>query len=301
MIHLEPGHRIVADAVAMCVHSSPEKREAVDVRCSDFGCHYYVCAAPEEPHILRVSLWTRCFDAVQEQVGKSYFQEIYPGLVDSPLPEYKLTLRINLDELPSDSQEKDAFVRRIACLKRDVLGAPLLICFKALLDGPTPSRAVYAVPYREDETMWVIPARSPANDLVVVVFSICFENPVEQAIAKAFLQELEISKRQARDLATAPSVTYTQEPPYELKSLSGIDLRTAKNFVGFVSLAISKRSVEGGRLEKAVTLVEGYRAYLIYHVQATKSQLHTRIRSRSHTWLQVGRIPCHAASTLALR
>uniref|UniRef100_A0A6S9SJ14 Arp2/3 complex 34 kDa subunit n=1 Tax=Chrysotila carterae TaxID=13221 RepID=A0A6S9SJ14_CHRCT len=103
----------------------------------------------------------------------------------------------------------------------------------------------------------------------------------------ALAQELEISKRQARDLATAPSVTYTQEPPYELKSLSGIDLRTAKNFVGFVSLAISKRSVEGGRLEKAVTLVEGYRAYLIYHVQATKSQLHTRIRSRSHTWLQV--------------
>eukprot|EP00965_Chrysotila_dentata_P221365 6192346-Pleurochrysis_carterae.AAC.3 len=113
MIHLEPGHRIVADAVAMCVHSSPEKREAVDVRCSDFGCHYYVCAAPEEPHILRVSLWTRCFDAVQEQVGKSYFQEIYPGLVDSPLPEYKLTLRINLDELPSDSQEKGSHSSRI--------------------------------------------------------------------------------------------------------------------------------------------------------------------------------------------
>ena len=51
--------------------------------------------------------------------------------------------------------------------------------------------------------------------------------------------------------------------------------------------AISKRIVDDGRLEKAVTLVEGYRAYLVYHVKGTKSQLHTRIRTRSSNWLQV--------------
>lgn len=54
-----------------------------------------------------------------------------------------------------------------------------------------------------------------------------------------------------------------------------------------MSLAVSKRIVESGRLEKAVTLVEGYRAFLLYHVQATKSQLHTRIRRRASSWLQV--------------
>jgi len=83
-------------------------------------------------------------------------------------------------------------------------------------------------------------------------------------------------------------VTYTQDPPHELKQVKGVDLsQTAAHFVGYVSLALSKRVVEGGRLEKAVTLVEGYRAYLTYHVKATKSQLHTRIRTRTASWMQV--------------
>ena len=47
------------------------------------------------------------------------------------------------------------------------------------------------------------------------------------------------------------------------------------------------QEVEAGRLEKCVTLAEGYRSFLMYHVQATKSQVHTRIRRRSSSWLQV--------------
>jgi len=59
------------------------------------------------------------------------------------------------------------------------------------------------------------------------------------------------------------------------------------SFIGYVSLAISRRNVENGRIEKAVALCEGYRAFIMYHVQATKSQLHTQIRGRASTWLQV--------------
>lgn len=87
---------------------------------------------------------------------------------------------------------------------------------------------------------------------------------------------------------TAPSVTYSADPPHELKSIQGLNLQqNSDNFIGYVSLAISKRIVESGRLEKVVSLTEGYRTFLMYHVQATKSQLHTRIRRRSNNWLQV--------------
>ena len=58
-----------------------------------------------------------------------------------------------------------------------------------------------------------------------------------------------------------------------------------------VCAAVPKRNVEGGKLEKVVTLVEGYRSFLMYHVKGTKSQLHTRIRSRSSNWLQVHERP----------
>merc|ERR1711920_45043 len=288
MIHLEASHRIVAETVAARVHSDPEKREAVDVRCADFGAQYYVSVTPEERHILRVSLWLKCFEEIKEAVGDGFFQEMYPGMVESPPQQgYKLTLAVNLDNVPADAAGKDALVWKLASIKRDVTAAPLWICFRALLDGSRVPRPHYVVHYRHDESMWVIPSPSAASEPVVVVFALSFENQVEQAIAKAFLQEIEISRKQSRDLATAPNVTYTQEPPHELKTLRGVELSTGKDFIGFVSLAVSKRIVEGGRLEKAVTLVEGYRAYLVYHVKATKSQLHTRIRSRSSSWLQV--------------
>ena len=106
-----------------------------------------------------------------------------------------------------------------------------------------------------------------------------------QAIAKVFCQEIEITRRQSRDLATAPSVAFTVDPPRELQGMSLP--RAPANFIGYVSLAISKRNVEGGRLEKVVGLAQSYRAFLVLHIKATKSQMHTRIRGRSSTWLQV--------------
>ena len=131
--------------------------------------------------------------------------------------------------------------------------------------------------------MWVV----PSDETVIVTYSVSFENHVERAIAHVFMQEIVISRKQSRDLMTAPSVTFSNEPPIELKQIPGLQLTPPKDSIGFVSLAISKRNVESGRLEKVVTLAEGYRAFLMYHVQATKSQLHTRIRRRSSSWLQV--------------
>lgn len=80
-------------------------------------------------------------------------------------------------------------------MKRDVVGAPLWVCFKALLAGGKPPRSHYVMPYRPKENMYVV----PSDDLVVVVYSVHFENRVEQAIAKVFLQEIVLSRRQSRE------------------------------------------------------------------------------------------------------
>ena len=71
---------------------------------------------------------------------------------------------------------------------------------------------------------------------------------VEQAIARAFLQEIEISRRQSRDLAVAPSVTYTTDPPRELKMLKGVTIKSkgdCAHFIGFVSLGALVREIKG--------------------------------------------------------
>ena len=264
-----------------------DKREAVDVKADDFdGVSFYVQVVPEQRDVLRVSLMAPCFDAVKEAVGDKYFEELYVNaysVLEPPQPGYNLTVAVNLDAVPEDAATKEELVMRLSTMKRDVVGAPMWVCFKALLAGTKPPRASYVIPYRPRESMYVI----PSDDLVVVCYAVHFENHVEQAIAKVFMQEIVISRKQNKDLMTAPSVTFSHEPPHELKQVPGLDLAQPADFIGYVSLAISKRIVEGGRLEKCVTLVEGYRAFLMYHVQATKSQLHTRIRRRASTWLQV--------------
>jgi len=287
-IHIEPGHRIVAEAVRARIYAEPAQREAIVVQADDFdGCAFYVTVQPEQKEILRVSLLAPCFADIKDAVGDGFFQEMYNfagvTIETPPQPGYSFTVAVNLDAVPADSATKDELVTRLSTMKRDVVGAPLWVCFRSLLAGARPPRSHYTVPYRKNEVMYVV----PSDDLVVVVYSVHFDNHVEQAIAKVFLQEIVISRRQARDLMAAPSVTFSTDPPHELKQIAGLSLNPPKDFIGYISLAISKRIVESGRLEKCVTLAEGYRSFLMYHVQATKSQLHTRIRRRSSSWLQV--------------
>ena len=283
-IHLETGHRVVAETVRARIFADPERREAVDVKADDFdGANFYVSVTPEQKEIMTVSLFLPCFAEIHDAVGPSYFTDLFQGLasLSSPMQGYSLTVTVNLDQLPPDHQTREALVAKLSTLKRDVSGAPLWVSFKALLAGSKPPRPYYAIPYRPSETMYIV----PSDDLVVVVYAISFENKVEQAIARVFLQEIVISRRQSRDLATAPSVAFTVDPPRELQGMSLP--KAPANFIGYVSLAISKRNVEGGRLEKVVGLAQSYRAFLVLHIKATKSQMHTRIRGRSSTWLQV--------------
>lgn len=94
-------------------------------------------------------------------------------------------------------------------------------------------------------------------------------------------------RRNDRTLASAPIVAFSFKPPHELQQmLSGADGPDAP--LGYLSIALDKRHLEGpGRLEKAVGLVSSYRSYVMYHVKASKSNMHSQMRARVNTWLQV--------------
>ena len=166
MLHLEPGHRIMAEALAARIHAPPDRREAVDVRCSDFGVQYSLCVPPEQQNVLKLSVWVRCFAEVVEGVGEAFFAEqLYPGMVQPPEPGYSLTLALDLDALPPEEEARNELVRKLSCVGRDVLGAPLRVALLALLGGAAPPRPYYAVHHREGEAMYVVPkaatTRSP--------------------------------------------------------------------------------------------------------------------------------------------
>ena len=272
---------------------------------------------PDERTLMKVSVKVPAFDEVKAAVGDAYFSDLYGGML-APAAEQGFSLTLNVDLAACatlDAAGKDALVRKLQCMARDVLGAPLWECLRCLEKEMPPPKPSYTIPYRGTRTCTSSPpptsassstplrsrmpsssARAPrarrrrppprraARPLLRTHRSAAAPHP-SQAIAKVFCQEIEITRRQSRDLATAPSVAFTVDPPRELQGMSLP--KAPANFIGYVSLAISKRNVEGGRLEKVVGLAQSYRAFLVLHIKATKSQMHTRIRGRSSTWLQV--------------
>ena len=57
-------------------------------------------------------------------------------------------------------------------------------CFLALKTGQSNTLNPIQIPFRRSETMYVV----PQADRIVVVYSICFQDKTDQAIAKVFLQ-----------------------------------------------------------------------------------------------------------------
>lgn len=57
-------------------------------------------------------------------------------------------------------------------------------CFDALKNGSGASLTPVQIPFRRNETMYVL----PQSDRIVIVYSVCFDDRTDQAIARVFLQ-----------------------------------------------------------------------------------------------------------------
>lgn len=281
MIDLEPGSRIIAESISKQFKNS--KREAIDVRAADFdGVEHYVRVDPDAKNIMMVSINLPCLEEIVQQCGQQYLTNLYGAMIMStPLQGYTLTLKLDLDTLPDSDAEKDALCEKLSCMQRDITGAPLWISLQCLKDGTAPPKPHYSVHYRPSEAMYVANSR----DRVTVVFSIEFSDASEAAIVKVFLQEFEVTRRNTRDLSTAPVVAFSNEPPLELK---GVSVPEAKSCIGFISLGLSKSNVDGKiPMDRVVGLVAGYRSFLLYHIKCSKTHMHSRMRSRVNGWMQV--------------
>jgi hypothetical protein len=109
-IHIEPAHRVVAETVRARVYADYDHREAVDVKCDDFDrVTFYICVAPEQKEVMRVSLFAPCYATIESAVGEAYFRDLYAevGAVLEPAqPGYSLTVAVNLDAFLTASDEQ---------------------------------------------------------------------------------------------------------------------------------------------------------------------------------------------------
>eukprot|EP01089_Gocevia_fonbrunei_P012072 TRINITY_DN275_c0_g1_i1.p1 TRINITY_DN275_c0_g1~~TRINITY_DN275_c0_g1_i1.p1 ORF type:complete len:234 (-),score=44.52 TRINITY_DN275_c0_g1_i1:104-805(-) len=198
---------------------------------------------------------------------------IYGDLVISPQSGYDFSIQIDLDKLPADTTE---LVKNVSLLKRNAMSVPFLHLFEAVAAGKS-GKDVIPINYRSNEAIYL----KPDGDRVIAVFSIYFQDKDDIVYSKVFLQEFADARK---TMNAAPSVQFAQrEPPLEIRDVKGV---SQSDDQGFVSFGLFKGHV-AGRAQSSIDILQMFRNYLQYHIKCSKAYMHTRMRNRVNSLLQV--------------
>jgi hypothetical protein len=230
--------------VMVTVHS--KKRDYIDVSwITDFDGTVYKLSSgsPEEPEnksLLCMSIQVVGYDEIVSSLGGAeflqdtcyakYLRDVEAG---DGTRKFNVTVLANVDELPEEQWE--SFAYDWACMKRNLLGFPLARALEGLVDESKALTTDVVINYRPEESIYVCPDQGK----VTVVYALSFPDPNDMEIAKVFLEEFTVAKRQ-RELGSSPSVNFGPTPPGEL---SGFHLEPSDAIVGFLSLSKSTASL----------------------------------------------------------
>jgi len=230
--------------------------------------------------------------------AKSALDAVFKDAVASqPEKGYDVTLKFNVNKLPSGDAEKETLIKNCSEMRRIVLGAPFERCFDALSKDSAGSLKPMIINYRDKESIYLY----PSADRVLVFFTIDFLDDTDRAIAVVFLQEFQEAQRRIQN---APAVSFSKDAPGQLKSVPGF--KEAPTCVGYVMFTLFKLHVDKpAKVVNAANLLQGFRSYLfvfsvalctathlrashrLYHIKASKSYLQSRMRTRVELLLKV--------------
>jgi actin related protein 2/3 complex subunit 2 len=146
------------------------------------------------------------------------------------------------------TEEREALIKRIALMRRNVLAAPYEGAFSAhvalsksepqSIEGShaAPQQAnteVAAIHYREEEAIYI----SPQADRVTVIFSTVFREEVDHIFGEVFLREF-VDARKRPALQNAPQVLFSnRDPPLEIRGIPEISKArgNAKGEIGYIT------------------------------------------------------------------
>ncbi|WOK98578.1 actin-related protein 2/3 complex subunit 2A isoform X2 [Canna indica] len=189
-------------------------------------------------------------------------------------------MKLNLSKLPSDEEQRQALLVKIASVREVVLGAPLRFVLKNLTTktvAPEMDQLI-ALVHRPKESFFLV----PQAEKVTVVYPMRFQDSTDIVLATSFLQEL-VEARRSAGLNNAPSCMWSSSPPLELK---GAPAQALTANAGFVTFVISPRHVEGKKLDRTVWSLLTFHAYVSYHVKCSEGFMHTRMRRRVESLIQ---------------
>jgi len=276
MILLDYHNKIIEDTLLEKFNPTEGKFESVEIIVADFdGVTFHIFTDANSKNILYVSMSMRCYGELRKHGVDQLLKSTYGSYLVDPENGYDVSLCIDLANPPSD---RAGVARSFALLKRHALAAPFYKVFADVEAKKPASNQLIELAYREGEAFYL----KQETDRVIVVFAIQFKDADDVVFAKVFLQEYQDARR---TMSNAPSVTYSQkEPPLELKGVR--NLRVGDNN-GFVSFVLFQPHITGNKKEKTIDNIQTFRNYLHYHIKCSKAFMHTRMRNRVRTFLQV--------------
>ena len=280
LVFLDSENLMVREALE--AHFGPDSRqEPVDIRAADFDdTQLHVLVTADKPGQALVSIAIPCYAELYECGADAVLGETYEGMfAQEPMEGFDLTLKVNEETMGGKDNYKTC-IDKISALKTVICSSPFRTAFEALNSGTCGSLSAMQFHPRSTESTYLI----PGDDRVICVFVFDFPDPTDTAIARVFLQEFAEAQRNVR---RAPPVTFSRDIIRELESIGITNENSKQNTLGFLSFTILPNHVSDGRLEKTIRLLATFRNYLHYHIKASKSHLHSRMRSRVSALLKV--------------
>jgi len=266
MILLEHANKIIVETLKSRKESG--RRDALDITIADFdGVTFHISSPGNESPEVTISVATKCFNDLKANGLDAAMNAQYKQFLTTTEGSFDVSLKIsNVEQL------SDADIQLISLIKRNILAVPLQ---KGL--GASAGKII-ELHYRGDEAIYIKP---DGPEQATLVYSIQFKDPGDVIFAQVFLQEFADVRRK---MTNVPALTYTKEPPGELKGIKGLK---EGDDVGYVTMVVFKNHLAEKQKEKTIDLILTFRDYLHYHIKCTKAHLHTRMRTRVDILLQI--------------
>ncbi|CDO74354.1 hypothetical protein BN946_scf184355.g2 [Trametes cinnabarina] len=276
MILLEPHNYIIQTTLA----EKASQPSALDVQFVDFDGVRFRLTTPDRkvPTALVLSMSIGCWEELVRYGVLDIFKREYgSALRAEPEFGYNVSLDLNLEQFPPEGEQRDAYIKSLAMLKRNALAAPFERSFQAqrqLEAAGSGQGELMALHYRDEEVIYV----QAAADRVTVIFSTMFREETDRVFGKVFLQEF-VDARRLPTIQSAPQVLYTTRvPPLEIRHLQGLNDTEDVGYVTFV--LFPRHFAKPDVAEATITHIQLFRDYLHYHIKCSKAYMHSRMRYR---------------------
>lgn len=155
---------------------------SIDQTVSDFDGVLFHISTPETKTKIQVSILLRCYEDLVKYGAHDVLQREYGPYIVDPEPGFQFSIVVDLEQLPAEAEEREALVRKIALLKRNMMAAPFEAAFAEYYklkeaasqytseeapQGVREGGEVMAIHYREEEAIYV----KASHDRVTVIFS----------------------------------------------------------------------------------------------------------------------------------